>query len=106
MKQPKYLDVLLFLYNKKLDGNGSIHYIPLREVIFEKEIIQKYSFAKKNKTVIDYMTCVYMGKLCRKDLVLAEYKVNKYTQGKAYAYFMGYYITEKGIGILKEKKLI
>ncbi len=103
---PKYYKVLLYLFNKKQEGVDSVHYYPLRSVIFDEEIINKYSHARRNKVIIDYMVCVYMGKLCRKDLCCAEYKTNKYQNQKGYSYFVGYYITPKGIEFLKEKKLI
>lgn len=105
-KQPKYYEVLLYLYNQKIQGISSIHYYQLRSVIYDEETIKKYSNARRNKVVIDYMVCVYMGKLARKDLVQAEYKTNKHQNGNGYSYFVGYYIRPDGIKLLKKKGLI
>jgi len=105
-KQPKYYEVLLYLYNQKIQGKYSIHYLPLRDVIYDQETIKKYSHSRRNKLVIDYMVCVYIGKLARKDLVQAEYKTNKHQKGTGYSYFVGYYIRPDGIKLLKEKGLI
>lgn len=105
-KEPKYYEVLLYLYNQKTQGKSSIHYYRLRDVIYDEETIKKYSHARRNKVVIDYMVCVYMGKLARKDLVQAEYKTNKHQNGNRYSYFVGYYIRPDGIKLLKEKGLI
>lgn len=105
-KDPKYYEVLLYLYNQKTQGKPSIHYYLLRDVIYDEETIKKYSNARRNKVVIDNMVCVYMGKLARKDLVQAEYKTNKHQKGNRYSYFVGYYIRPDGIKLLKEKGLI
>jgi hypothetical protein len=105
-KEPKYLKVLLHLYNEKQKGNGSIHYYQLRNVIYDYETIAKYSHARRNKVVIDYMVCVYMGKLCRKDFCGAEYKTNKNQKSSGYSYFVGYYIRPDGVKVLKQKGLI
>lgn len=100
-KQPKYYEVLLYLYNQKIQGKPSIHYYPLRDVIYDEETIKKYSYARRNKVVIDYMVCVYMGKLARKDLVRAEYKRSNNSSS-----FVGYRIMPDGIKLLKEAGLI
>lgn len=105
-KEPKYLKVLLHLYNEKQKGNETSHFLLLRNVIFDQETINKYSFARKTKCVIDHMVCGYMGKLCNKDFCAAEYKTTKYQKSKGYIYFVGYYIRPEGIKILKEKGLI
>jgi hypothetical protein len=95
---PKYLTVLKYLYDNKYD---SIHYIKLTPIIFSQDIIDKYRSSRGRKCVIDGMVCKYMGKLCRKDYAAAHYEcVNNYS------YFVGYYICEKGIELLKEKKII
>ena len=96
-KQPKYFNVLLHLYDKKMKGKDFVHYHQLREVIYDDETIKKYSHSRRNKVVIDYMVCVYMGKLARKDLVSSDYKKKR---------FMGWSITQLGMDFLKEKELI
>ena len=100
-KPPKYYEVLLYLYNQKIQRKTSVHYYLLRNVIYSDDIIIKYSHARRNKVVIDYMVCVYMGKLARKDLVQAEYR-----NSSGHSYFVGYYITHDGIKLLKEKGFI
>lgn len=98
-ENPKYLTVLKYLYDNKYN---SIHYIKLTPIIFSQDIIDKYRSARGRKNVIDGMVCKYMGKLCSKDYVGAHYEHIK----GGNSYFVGYYIREKGIEILKEKKII
>lgn len=93
MKNPKYIEVLKYLHNK----SKSVHYIELTPVIFSDEIIKKYRHSRGRKNVIDGMVCKYMGKLCQKDYVAAEYQTIK-----NYAFFVGYYIRQNGIDLLKK----
>ena len=95
---PKYLDVLKYLYDRRYK---SIHYSELEPVIFSQEIRNQYRHSRGKKLVIDGMVCRYMGKLCRKDYCAAEYQV-----AGNYPYFIGYYIRNNGIELLKKNKLI
>jgi len=106
MKQdPKYIQVLLHLYHEKEKGNKTIHYLLLRDVIFDQETVKKYSFARRTKSVIDHMVCGYMGKLCSKGFCDAEYQTINHRSSKGYIYFVGYYIRPKGVELLKQKNL-
>ena len=96
-KEPKYYEVLLYLYNQKQEGKRYTHYYLLRKIIFDEETVKKYNHARRHKIVIDTMVCGYMGKLCRKNLCLVCYE---------YGTFSGYRITQKGIDLLKEKNKI
>lgn len=96
---PKYLEVLKYLYDKR---PKSVHYIALTPVIYSEDIIKKYRHARNKKVIIDGMVCRYMGKLCRKDLAGAEYEHIH----KGNSYFVGYYIRTEGIKLLKQKGII
>lgn len=98
-KQPKYLDVLKHLYKHY---PNSVHYMNLEPIIYSEETRTKYRKNRGKKIVIEGMTCRYMGKLCRKDFCRAEYN---HILGTG-SYFVGYYITQKGITLLQEKGLI
>lgn len=92
--KPKFVDVLLYLNERKFQ---SIHYLELQKIIYSDEVI------KKNRSwgKIDRITCLYLGRLSRKDYISAEYK----TVGNC-AYFVGYYIRENGIKFLKDNGYI
>ena len=74
-KEPKYLEVLKYLYEKR---PISVHYMELEPIIYSEEIRKKYRKSRGKKLVIEGMVCKYMGKLCRKDLCATEYKQNSY----------------------------
>lgn len=94
MATEKEIKVLKKIYDLSVVNNGStynsIHYSKLVDSIFSEEIIKRYNSLKLQK-----MTCTYLGKMARKDLIQAEYK----TVGN-YVYFEGYYLRENGIKIL------
>lgn len=92
----KEFKVLDFLINKGKSYNTSVHGTLLTKIIFDEETIKKYSFARTAKVVIDTMTYSYLGRMCRKDLIWSEYKVNKYNDGSSYSYYVGHYCTKKG----------
>lgn len=96
-KEPKYYEVLLYLYNQKQEGKRYTHYYLLRKIIFDEETVKKYKHARRHKVIIDTMVCSYMGKLCRKYLCSVDYDDHT---------FNGYGITQKGIDLLKEKEII
>jgi hypothetical protein len=98
-KQPKYINVLIFLYEKIASyENPSVHYEILQQKIFSKEVINR----NRTHGRIDKITCLYMGRLAKKNYVQAEYR----TWRNGCVYFVGYYITNEGINFLKEKKVI
>lgn len=96
MREPKYLSVLLRLYESK-SSETCLNYVALRSVIFSAETVAKYNRARRHKVVIDYMVCNYMGRLARKGYVRSVYENGR---------FQGYRICESGIRALKDKSLI
>jgi hypothetical protein len=92
----KEFKVLEFLINSGRNYNTSVHGSLLTKVIFDEEIIKKYSHARTKKTVIETMVYSYLGRMCRKDLIWSEYKINKYSDGRSYSYYVGHYCTKKG----------
>ena len=98
-KQPKYLEVLKYLYEQY---PLSVHYATLEPIIYSEEIRTQYRKSRGKKLVIEGMVCRYMGKLCRKDFCAAEYKHIP----KGISYFVGYYIRKKGMDLLKENGII
>jgi hypothetical protein len=96
----KYLEVLKYLYDKR---PKSVHYAELTSVIYSSDVISKYSHHRNKRTIIDGMTCRYLGKLARKDLIQAQYNCIEKTN---ISYFVGYYLRPNGIKLLKDKKII
>lgn len=92
----KEFKVLEFLINKERGYNTSVHGTLLTKVIFDEEIIKKYSFARNAKVVIDTMTYSYLGRMCRNNLIWSEYKNQSYSNGKSTTYYVGHYCTKKG----------
>lgn len=100
MVTEKEIKVLKKIYDLSIEINGSfynsIHYLKLIDTIFSQELITKYSGRK-----IKNMTCGYLGRMARKDLISAAYG-----RIKNYAYFEGYYLREKGLENLKQLQLL
>jgi len=75
-KELKVLNKIFELGGK----NGSVHYLKLVEIIFDKEIIDKYKGSK-----IKNMVCGYLGKMARKDYIQAAYE----RTDAGYTFFIG-----------------
>ena len=95
MATEKEIKVLLKIRELSLLKKGSlynpIHYISLIDTIFSEDIIKTYRLHKIYK-----MACGYLGKMARKDYIQAAYN-----SVGSYAYFEGYYLTKKGVEIIK-----
>lgn len=61
-KEKKVLDYM----NKNGGYFKEFHYSELTPVIFSKEIIEKYSHARRRKIIIETMTLSYLGKMAKK----------------------------------------
>jgi len=87
----KEFKVLEFLVNKDINWKNPIHGRMLTKIIFDNETIEKYSFARSAKTVIDTMTFSYLGKMCKKDLIQSSFE-----RIDNYCFYTGHYCTYKG----------
>lgn len=99
--EPKYIKVLIYLYERHTSRKGAIWYQALTPLVFNEDTIKRYSHARNRKSVIDTMTTTYLGRIAAKGYINAEYK---FACGRAY--FNGYTITKKGIDKLKSLNLI
>lgn len=91
------LRVLQFLYENNYTGRHTYHALGLMDLIYSNETIKKWNHARRHKIIIETMTYSFIGKLAKKELILASYEV---FGGNAQC--MGYYITKKGIEYLQK----
>jgi len=93
------LRVLKYLIENGHTVRTPVHGLKLMDVIYSKEIIEKWNHARRHKVIIETMTYSFLGKLRAKGLVDCGYG-----NIKNYCFYTGHYVTTDGIKYYNERK--